>query len=84
MYLNNHYVYDNNPYGQTTYFHSTPFTNDPFYHEAFDVRQFGPGSPSQGGPMGPPPGQGSTSWSANRTTAFFRSRSNTASRHICS
>jgi hypothetical protein len=59
MYPSNHYVFYNNPYGQTPNFHSTPFHSENFYPEAFEERQFGPMFPSQGGPMGPPPGQGS-------------------------
>ena len=43
------------PYGQSPYDHSTPFQSESYYPEVYDERLF-PLFPSQGGPMGPPPG----------------------------
>ena len=50
----NHYFY-HHPNNQTPYVHSTPFHNEYYYLEGYDQRIF-PMFPSQGGPMGPPPG----------------------------
>ena len=50
----NHYFY-HHPNNQTPYVHSTPFQTAHYFPESYDQRTF-PMFPSQGGPMGPPPG----------------------------
>ena len=50
----NHYFY-HQPYDQMLYDHSTPFQTEHYNPEVYDQRIF-PMFPSQGGPMGPPPG----------------------------
>ena len=50
----NHYFY-HQPYNQMPSVHSTPFQAEHYNPEVYDQRIF-PMFPSQGGPMGPPPG----------------------------
>ncbi|WP_071394752.1 hypothetical protein [Bacillus tuaregi] len=56
MYPYPYHSYDHHPYQQLEAYPLSSFPAEELYQEGYDERIFGPLFPSQGGPMGPPPG----------------------------